>query len=132
MVTELSLAASVRAAWPAEFAPPTTVTGWPTLAVQLQFSSEFLHLSVVNFGPTQAINRAMLGGGHEPRAGIVRNTRSGPLLQRGDQRFLGEVLGNADITHHPGQAGDQPRRLDPPNRIDSSVDVSLGHGDRRI
>ena len=46
-----------------------------------------------------------------------------PLLQRGHKRILCEVLGNADVAHHPRQAGDEPRRLDSPDRVNCPMCV---------
>ena len=50
-----------------------------------------------------------------------------PLLQRGDQRVLGEVLGQADVAHEPREPGDEPRRLDPPDRVDRAVRRRRAH-----
>ena len=47
-----------------------------------------------------------------------------PLLERGDQRVLGQLLGQADVAHDPRQPGDEPRRLDPPDRLDRAVDIA--------
>ena len=44
-----------------------------------------------------------------------------PLLQRGDERVLRELLGEPDVAHHPRQAGDQARGLDPPDRLDGAL-----------
>ena len=65
-----------------------------------------------------------LADGHEPGARVVRDARLGPLLERGDERLLREVLGEADVAHDPGEAADQPRRLDPPDGLDRAVDVA--------
>ena len=60
--------------------------------------------------PPQAVERAVLGRGHEPRARIVRDARLRPLLERGNKRLLREVLGQADVAQDAGQSGDEPRR----------------------
>ena len=36
---------------------------------------------------------------HQPGARVVRDARLGPLLERGDQRVLRQVLGQADVAH---------------------------------
>ena len=46
-----------------------------------------------------------------------------PLLERGDQRVLRQLFGEADVAHHAGEAGDELRLLDPPDRVDGAVDV---------
>ena len=46
-----------------------------------------------------------------------------PLLERGHQGILGKVLGNADVAHHPRQPGNEPWRLDSPDRIDCPMGV---------
>ena len=76
------------------------------------------------------IDRTMLRGGHEPGARIVRDARLRPLLERGDERVLREVLGQADVAHDPRKAGDEPRRLDPPDRVDRAMGVGSRHGYR--
>ena len=70
----------------------------------------------------------MLGGGHEPGARVVRDARLGPLLERGDERLLGEILGEPDVAHQAGDARDQPRGLDPPDGLDGARDVATRHG----
>ena len=67
----------------------------------------------------------MLRGGHEPGARVVRDARLRPLLERGDQRVLRELFGQADVAHDPRQAGDEPGRLDPPDRVDRAMGVSV-------
>jgi hypothetical protein len=42
-----------------------------------------------------------------------------------NERLLRQVLGDADVAPDPGQAGDQPRRLDSPNSVDRAVDALL-------
>jgi len=49
------------------------------------------------------------------------------LFERGDQRVLCEVLGKTDIAHDPRQPGDEPRRLDPPDRVDRAMRVGSRH-----
>ena len=56
----------------------------------------------------EQVDRAMLGGGHEPGARVVRDARLRPLLERGDERILREILGETDVAHDPREAGDEP------------------------
>jgi hypothetical protein len=48
------------------------------------------------------------------------------LLESCDESILCEVLGQADIAHNPRQSGNEPRRLDPPDRVDGMMCVG-GH-----
>ena len=50
--------------------------------------------------------------------GLSGTPDSRPLLERGDQRVLRQLLGQADVAHQPGEAGDEPARLDPPDRVE--------------
>ncbi|MGB7731122.1 MAG: hypothetical protein WBL50_24085 [Candidatus Acidiferrum sp.] len=76
----------------------------------------------------------MFCGGHQPRAGIIRNAGPGPLLKRGDERIVCEILGGADVARNADEAGDQARRLDAPDRVDGAVRCGVmrvgGHGQR--
>ena len=46
-----------------------------------------------------------------------------PLLERGDQRILRQLLGQPDVAHHAVEAGDQPRRLDAPDGLDGAMGI---------
>jgi hypothetical protein len=50
----------------------------------------------------------MLGGGHEPGARVVWDARLWPLLKRGDESILRQVLGKADVTHDAREPSDEP------------------------
>src|SRR5207244_13010725 len=77
------------------------------------------------FPYTTPFRSAMLRGGHEPGARIVRDARLGPPLERREQRLLREILREPDIPHHPCEARDEPGGFDPPDCIDGRMDV--GH-----
>ena len=78
----------------------------------------------------EKIDGSMLRGGHEPGAGIFRDARFGPLIERRNEGLLREVLGDADVAHHAGETGDQLRLLDPPDCVDRAVCVGSRHGYR--
>jgi len=50
------------------------------------------------------------------------------LLKRGNEGILGELLGQADVAHHAGEAGDEPRRLDPPDGLDLAIRIGSRQG----
>ena len=59
------------------------------------------------------IDGAMLSGGQEPGARVVRNARLRPLLECGDESVLRELFGQSDIADDTSEPGDEPGRLDP-------------------
>jgi len=87
------------------------------IGMVFQFHCLFEHLTVidnlclapVHVRAAQAVDRAMLGRGHQPGAGVVGDAGLWPLFQRRDQRLLREVLGQADVAHETRQTGDEPR-----------------------
>jgi len=78
----------------------------------------------------QPVDRAVLGGRHQPGPGVGGHAGFRPALERGDQRVLGELLGESDVTHHAREPGDHPRRLDPPHGVDRTMGVLGGHRGR--
>ena len=93
----------------------------------LELAHQLLLLALERAAAPQHVDRAVLRGGHEPGARVVRDARLRPALERGDQRVLREVLGEADVAHDPRQPRDQPRRLDPPDRVDRALGRRCGH-----
>src|SRR6185295_9929405 len=93
-----------------------------------QLDRELLVLALEPGAPAEDVDGAMLGGGHEPGARIVRDARRGPPLQRGDQRVLRQVFGNTNVAHDPRDSSDQLGRLDSPNRVDRSMGIRSRHG----
>jgi hypothetical protein len=63
----------------------------------------------------------VLGGGHEPGAGLVGDACVWPLLERRHERVLGQLLGNADVADDARERGDQSRRFDAPDGVDGAV-----------
>ena len=51
-----------------------------------------------------------------------------PLFHGNDQ--LSAFLGQTDIAHEPRETGDEPRGLDPPDRVDRAMGIGSRHGDR--
>jgi hypothetical protein len=88
-----------------------------------QLVAHFLVLELEPLPSAKEVDRAMFCGPHQPRARLVRDARRGPLLERGNQRVLRELLRQADVADDPRQAGDQSGGLDPPDRVDGTVRV---------
>jgi hypothetical protein len=89
-------------------------------------------LVLLRLAPVAAehVDRAALGDGREPCAGIVRDAVLGPLIQRAHQRVLRQVLGEPDIADHARQTRYQLGRFDPPDGVDGAGDVGGRHGRR--
>jgi hypothetical protein len=92
--------------------------GLGCLARGLQLPAQLVVLALDQLAATQAIDGAMLGRRHQPGARLVRNPRLRPLLKRGDERVLRQLLGKAHIAHHTGKAGDELGLLDTEDRVD--------------
>ena len=93
----------------------------------LDLAAELFMLALEHLVPAEKVDRAMLGGGHEPRARIVRDARLGPLLKRRNESVLGQLFGAADIADDAHEAGDEPRRFDSPDGIDGTMGIGSGH-----
>src|SRR4029077_3705689 len=76
------------------------------LLLRFELAAELLVLALEELVAAKVINGAMLGGGHEPGAGIVRDAGGGPLFECGDESVLRELLGDADIAHDACEASD--------------------------
>ena len=62
--------------------------------------------------------------------GFSRHAGLRPFGEGGHQRVLRQLLGQADVAHHPGQAGDQPGPLDPEHRLDRLMGFGRRHASR--
>ncbi len=98
--------------------------GEGALLLFFQLAGELFVLALDARVAAQQIDGAMLGGGHEPRAGILRHAGLRPLLECGDQRVLRQLFGDADIAHDARQAGDDARRLHAPHGVDGAIDLA--------
>src|ERR1700739_411849 len=78
-------------------------------------------LAFENFIPTKVVDGAVLRGSHQPSAGIVRDARLRPTLERRDESILRKFFGHAHVADNASEAGDQPGRLNPPDRIDRGM-----------
>src|SRR5262249_49212629 len=80
-----------------------------------ELTAENLVLTAHQATSAQIVYGAMLDGGHQPGACILRNPRVRPLLKGGNQGVLREVLRDADVAHDSSQPGNDSGRLDSPN-----------------
>ncbi len=94
----------------------------------LELATEFLVLAVEQRSPAQQVDRTMLGGAHQPRTRLVRDSRFRPLFERGNEGVVREVLGETDIAHDPGETGDEPGPFDPKDRVDCAMCIGSRHG----
>ena len=76
-----------------------------------EFAAKLLMLTFEKFDAAKMVDSAVFGGGHEPRAGIVRYARLLPFFEGGNQRVLREFFGEADVADDAREAGDQPGRF---------------------
>lgn len=96
----------------------------------LHLIAEFLVFAIEHGIPAQQIDGAMFRRSHKPGSGLVGNARLRPLLERGHQSVLREILGNADVPHDPREARDEPRRLDSPDCVDGAMGIGRRHSFR--
>src|SRR6185437_13217906 len=97
------------------------------LLLDLKLVADLLMLALQPLVTAQEVDGTMFRGGHQPSARIVRDARLGPLLKRGDESILRELLGEANVAHDAREASDEPRRLDPPDRVDYAMCIGSRH-----
>ncbi len=72
----------------------------------LDIASDLFVLALERFAAPDQVDRAVLGSPHEPGARPLRHACGGPLLERGDQGVLRELLGRPDVADDTSQPGD--------------------------
>ena len=95
----------------------------------VHLAADLLVLALDQLGAAVLVERAVLRGRHQPGGGIVGNASFRPALERGDQRILRQLFGDADVARDARNAGDDLRLLDAPDRLDRLVRVG-SHGSR--
>ena len=98
-----------------------------TLLLLARLMTEQLELALEPLAPADPVDGLVPRGRHEPGTGVRRDARLRPLPERGDEGVLREFLGQADVIHQPGQAGDDPGRLEPPDRVYGAVYLGNRH-----
>src|SRR5205807_5173571 len=87
----------------------------------LDTASDLLVLVVERLAAPDQVERAVLRGPHEPGARPLRHAFGGPLLERGDEGILCELLSRPNVADDTSQPGDEPGRLDTPDRFDRAM-----------
>src|SRR5258708_7985274 len=82
----------------------------------VEFAAELFVFALEKFAAAKMIERAMLGGGHQPGARIVRYAGARPLFERGDQSVLRKFFGQANIANDTRNGRDDARQPYPPPR----------------
>src|SRR6267378_1740412 len=100
------------------------------LLLGVDLAAEFLVLALEQLVSAQEIDCAMLRGGHQPGARVVRNSRFRPLLERGDESVLRQLLGMVDVTYDPRETRDDPGGLNPPDCVNRAMCIGSRHGYR--
>ena len=77
---------------------------------------------------SQLVEPAVARGRQQPRAGPVGDPLGGPVLERGDERLLGEILRQSHIADEADERRDQPRRLHLPDRLHRAMRLRHGEG----
>lgn len=67
---------------------------------------------------TQMIQCLAFGSGHQPGARVLRYAIHRPVFQRGNQGFLGEFFGQADVTDDARDPADDFGRFEMPDGLD--------------
>ena len=104
--------------------------GHRVFLARLHLVADLLVFVIGQLVAAEMIDAAALGDGHQPRAGITRDAFLRPLLERGDERILRQILGQADVARHPRERRNQLRRLDLPDRVNggSRREFHMFHG----
>jgi hypothetical protein len=97
-------------------------------STDLDLATQLLMLAFGELAPAKEIESAVLRRGHEPGARVVRDARCRPALKRGEECLLRQLLGQTNVAQDPGQAGDELRRFDPPDRVDRAMRIGGRHG----
>src|SRR5260221_856122 len=87
----------------------------------LHLVAELLVLLLEQLASAKMVYRPMLRDRHEPGGRALRNALLWPLLERGDERVLRELLREPQVAHDPRQTGDQLGRLDAPDSVNGAM-----------
>src|SRR5882724_2575828 len=91
--------------------------------LSLELATKILMFAFDQLAFPQEVNGAMLCDGRQPGARIVRDARLWPPLKCGHECVLRELLRETNVAEDPRQTSNDPRRLDPPNRVDYTMSI---------
>jgi hypothetical protein len=77
------------------------------LAVNLDLATQLVVLALEPLVPSQAVDRAMPCGRHEPRTWVAWNARLRPLLESCDKCILRKLFGKSDIADSSRETSDE-------------------------
>jgi uncharacterized protein YndB with AHSA1/START domain len=113
--------ARVFALW----ADPQQLAKWlPPTGTTMRFLRSDIEVGKTTLFVISGDQGAGPGSGHQPGRWLVGDVVAMPVLERGDQRILRQLLGQAHIAHHAGQRADDPGGLDVPDGIDRRVQLT--------
>src|SRR2546429_2070112 len=87
----------------------------------LEIASDLFVLALERLAAPDQVDCAVCRGPHEPGSRPFRHAFGGPLLERSDEGILCELLGRPDVADDASQPGDEPGRLDAPDRFDRAM-----------
>src|SRR5438309_6169155 len=74
----------------------------------LDVAADLLVLTLERLPAADQVDRAMFGRPHQPRARLFRHAGDGPLLERGNEHILRQLLGGPNVADDASQPGNQP------------------------
>ena len=86
-----------------------------------EFAGELFVFALGDGVAAEHIDGAAFGGGGEPCAGVFGDSGSRPLFQGGEESFLREVFGEADVAGEARESGNDARGLDAPHGFDGAM-----------
>ena len=100
------------------------------LLAKLDLMPELLVLALDELCVPKVIERAVLRGRHQPRAGIVGHPDFRPPFECRQQRFLRDLLGQTDIANESCNAANDLGRFDAPDGVERAMDIVSRQGSR--
>ena len=100
------------------------------LLLALKIANNLLVLALEECVPAEMVDSTMLGGSHQPGAGVIRDARLRPLLKGSNESVLREFLGKADIADDSRESRDDAGRLNPPDCVDCAMYIGSRHSYR--